>query len=193
MRPSIAIGFCALAFCALVAACGGPARLSADAYFAATADLTNAYNDETLALDETYQRDLSFEVKRLERILDEDDPDSAARFAEAALQVTKEQTTKLLAGVADALTRYLEGLEGLEPPEDLVELHTQNLSTLDLAASALPALLDTVSGATGFGEIQAALAGSLFSDAQARIASDCRAWQAAAADRGVAVVFRCAT
>lgn len=183
----------AVACCCLVVACGGPVRLSADAYFTAAADITNVYNDETLALDETYQRDLSFEVKRLERILDEDDPDAAARYAEAALAATKEQTTKLLAGVADALTRYLEGLEELVPPDDLIELHTQNLSTLELAASALPTLLDTVSGAKGFDEIQAALSGSLFADAQGRIGSDCRAWQAAAADRGVAVIFRCET
>lgn len=188
MRPLIAI-----ALGGLLVACGGPTRLSADAYFAAAAELTNAYNDETVALDETYQRDLSFEVKRLERILDDGEPDAELRYAEEALAATKEHTTRLLAGVADALTRYLDGLAELEPPEDLIELHTQNVTTLDLAATALPALLDTVAGATGFDEIQASLAGSVFADAQARIVSDCRAWQAAAADRGVAVIFRCGT
>jgi hypothetical protein len=181
----------AIALVGLLVACGGPARLSADAYFTAAAELTNAYNEETLALDETYQRDLSFEVKRLERILDDGEPDAEVRYAEGALTATKEHTTKLLAGVADSLTRYVDGLAELEPPEDLVELHTRNVTTLDLAATALPGLLDSVAGAGGFDQIQAALAGSVFADAQARIASDCRAWQAAAADRGVAVIFRC--
>ena len=175
----------------LLAACGGPAPLTAQAYFGAAAELTNAYNDESRSLDEAYQRDLSFEVKRLERILDEDDGDAAARFAAAALEATKDHTVKLLAGVADSLTRYVDGLAELEPPTDLAERHAQNLATLELAASALPNLLETVSNADDFDAIQAALAGSVFADAQGRISSDCRAWQAAAADRGVSVVFRC--
>lgn len=188
MRTSIAI-----TLCWLLAACGGPERLSADDYFAAAAELTNAYNDEAVALDQAYQRDLSFEVKRLERVLTDGEPEAEARYAEAALVATKDHTTKLLAGVADALSRYLDGLGRLEPPEDLDPLHDQNLATLEVAASALPTLLDTVSAAAGFEEIQTALAGSGFSDAQGRIAADCRSWQAAAADRGVAVVFRCET
>jgi len=175
----------------LLTAAACSSALPVDEYAAAVQDLGREYEVETTALQSSLHDQLQTEIRAMERDVDGDDPAAVAAFAEEALAVTALRTRVFFAAVGDALGRYRGALIVLDPPDDVAAAHRDFLTAIDAVLAGLPELLDRLSAVTTFDDIDAAVNGSGYGDAQPRFSAACRALETALRDTGTAANVRC--
>jgi hypothetical protein len=168
----------------LLAACSAGSVSVAD-YAAAVEDRAAAYATESGDLKDQQLATLEDTVTRLQDELD------GQALVDAAISETARESTKLFAGISDALDRYVRDLDAMTPPDTLFDVHRAYAKALETSRAGLGSVLADLPGASSFEEIDKVIAGSGFADAQQRVEAACRALEAAIGGQGSAVNLRC--
>jgi len=169
----------------LLAACSGAEPLI-DEYAPALQERAGAYADEVETLAEQNAADLNTAVNRLQNDL------QGEALLDAAVAETAKLSSMLFAGIGDALDRYVRDLDEMPTPGSVADEHTSYLKALEASRSGVAPLLETLGTATTFEQIDEAIAGSGFSDAQPRVEAACATLERAVESAGVVVDLRCA-
>lgn len=167
----------ALAF--IAAACASEA-LTVAQYVEAMEEATETYIAESQTLSETFQREVTNQISDIVEMSD-------ATIEDRATDITKREMVQYLSLLEDAMSRYLENISSLAPPDSVVDPHSDYVAALDAVVGALPEAGTAISQAGDLSGIQGALAGSDFRDGQYRLASTCASLEAAvrSQDRGL--------
>jgi len=168
----------------IVSACSG-GGLSVDEYSSAVETQAAANADEITALADHNISELEVAVARLQREVEEDE------LAEAVIAETAMLTSKLFAGMGDALDRYVQDLEVLDAPSDLETDHRAYIVALDASRSGIAPLLADLAAAVTFDDIDRAIGSSGFSDAQPRVVAACISLEGGIEALGPVVDLRC--
>ena len=168
----------------VLAACGGPGPPSLADYRDHVEEAALAHAEEVARLRRDLEEELPAAIEALGR-------EDAAAFEREAVETTRRAMLAHLAGVGDADGRLRDALGAVEPPTAVATEHRAFLEALSVAVEGLPGLLEAVGGATSFEELDAAIAGSVYADAQPRILAGCRALEAALASKGVPADLHC--
>lgn len=173
----------------LLAACSSAMGL--DAYADGAESLGRSYETETTGLHRDLDEELQAEIDGLERSVDSADPVAVAGFAAEALEITAARTATFFAMVGDALARHRDDLVELRPPSEVETEHHEYLDAMDAVLSGLPSLLDGLTTARAFDEIDAAVYGSGFADAQPRLIAACIGLEQRLTELGATANLRC--
>ncbi len=182
MGKVVGVAFVVVVAAACVAR--GPEPLPLEAYRDAVVDAATLHREQVDAFQRRYERELPLLVKRLERDLQAGDARSEAAFVQAAVAETRRATAELLADVAGADARYRDVLTSLTPPQAVAEEHDALVDAIGIAVAGVPGTLDALDAAESFDAIDAALGGSVYTDAQPRIVAACDALQRRLRDLG---------
>ncbi len=169
---------------ALISGCSGDG-LSVDEYAPMVEDRAGTYADEVTDLADRNTSDLDVAVVRLQRDFE------GEALVEAAIDETARLASMLFAGIGDALDRYVRDLDVLDAPSDLETEHRAYIVALEASRSGIAQLVSNLTVATTFDDIDRAIAGSGFSDAQPRVVAACNTLQRAIAEEGSVVDLRC--
>ncbi len=170
----------------LAAGCGrGPEPMALEEYRDAVVAASTTHRGQVDAFQATFERELPLLIKRLERDLEVGDAGSEAAYARGALDETKNATANLLAKVGDADARYRDALDRLVPPTELADAHEALVGALDVAVAGLAGTLDAITKADSFPALDAALGGSVYTDAQPRVVAACETLQQQLRDLGL--------
>ena len=181
MRPLVTMF---VAGVALISGCSG-GGLSVEEYAPLVEDRAATYADEITALADRNISDLDVAVVRLQRDFE------GEALVEAAIDETARLASMLFAGIGDALDRYVRDLDALDAPSDLQTEHRAHIVALKASRSGIAQLLSNLTAATTFDDVDHAIAGSGFSDAQPRVVAACNTLQRAIAEEGSVVHLRC--
>ncbi len=168
----------------LLAACSTDSVTIAD-YAAAVEERAASYGAESDELKDQQLATLEDTVTRLQGELD------GQALVDAAISETARESTKLFAGISDALDRYVRDLDAMTPPDTVSDDHRAYVHALETSRVGLGSVLADLPGASSFEEIDRVIAGSGFADAQQRVEAACRALEAAIEGQGPAVNLRC--
>jgi hypothetical protein len=168
----------------LLAACS-TASISVPDYATAVEERAVAYADETDGLKGQQLATLEATVARLQGELD------GQALVDAAIRETASESTKLFAGISDALVRYVQDLDAMAAPDVLSDAHVAYVSSLDASRAGLVSVLDDLPGATSFDEIDRVINGSGFADVQQRLEASCRSLENAIASQDLSVDLEC--
>jgi hypothetical protein len=152
----------------------------ADALNAATDD----YIGESQALSVAFQAAVEAEIAKLAEA-------GEGNLLALATGVTSRHMIQYLALLEDAMVRYREELDQMQPPEHLVAPHDDYLEAIESTRVALPPTRDSVGEAHDLEEIQAAIISSGFGDSQLRLQSSCAALEDAVRAAGQGVDLGC--
>ena len=167
-----------------LAACSASSVAVPD-YAVAVEDRAAAYGAESDDLKERQLATLEDTVARLQGELE------GMALIEAAISETAEESTKLFAGISDALDRYVRDLDAMTPPAAVVDDHRAYVEALDTSRAGLVAVLADLPGAISFEEIDRVIAGSGFADAQQSVEAACHALEATIESQGSTADLRC--
>lgn len=170
---------------AILAAACSTVSVSITDYSAAVEERAAAYGTESDDLEEQQLATLEDTVGRLQSELE------GQALIDAAISETARESTKLFAGISDALDRYVQDLDAMAPPSTVSDEHVTYMQALDTSRSGLVSVLEDLPGATSFEEMDRAIAGSGFADAQQRVEAACRVLEDAIEEQGPAVDLRC--
>ncbi len=168
----------------LLSACSADS-VSVSDYAAAAEERAAAYGIESTELKAKQLATLEDTVTRLQ-----DDLDGQA-LVEAAIIETARESTKLFAGISDALDRYIQDLDAMTSSASVLDLHHAYIQALETSRAGLASVLADLPGASSFDEIDRVVAGSGFADGQHRVEAACHALQAAIESQGPVVDLRC--
>jgi hypothetical protein len=167
----------------LAGSCAEPS-LSVDEYAAVIGEETDAYISEAQTLSITYQRTVQDQITAL---ADQGKADLLSRAASMAAG----ETVQYLVLLEDAMMRYRNGLEMLNPPSVLAERHGAYREAIASVESSMQATRDAVGGASDLDAIQVAITGSGFNDGQLRLRATCTALEAAVRAEGRSLDLGC--
>ena len=154
-------------------------------YAAAVEERAVAYGAESDDLQERQLATLEATVTRLQDELE------GQALVDAAISETARESTKLFAGISDALDRYVQDLEAMTPPDAIFEDHAAYIRALDASRAGLVSILGDLPDATSFDEMDKVINGSGFADVQQRLEATCRALETAIEVQGPDVDLRC--
>ncbi len=143
------------------------------------------YGRELDDLTERHRATLEGSITRLQGELD------GEAFVDAAIGETARETTKLFAGISDALDQYARDLDATTPPAAVSDEHRAYIGALETSRAGLVSVLEDLPGATSFEEIDRIISGSGFADAQQRVETECRNLQDRIKAQGPEVDLRC--
>lgn len=172
------------AFLVFLSACSG-AEPTIDEYAPALQERAGAYADEVETLAEQNATDLNSAVNRLQNDL------QGEALLDAAVAETATLSSMLLAGIGDALDRYVRDLDEMPAPGSVADDHSSYVKALESSRSGVAPLLKTLATAKTFEQIDEAIAGSGFSDAQPRVEAACGILERAVESAGAVVDLRC--
>jgi outer membrane murein-binding lipoprotein Lpp len=172
------------AFAVIVASCAG-SGLSTDDYASTVEARAEAHANEIVDLVAGNTSELNVAVARLQRDFE------GEALAEAAVDETARLAAALFAGIGDALDRYVQDLDALDPPSELETDHRAYVVALEASRSGIAPLLSDLPAATTFDDIDRAIASSGFSDAQPRVVAACTTLERGIEARGPLVDLRC--
>ena len=124
-------------------------------------------------------------VSRLQSELD------GEALADAVIDETAHESTKLFAGISDVLDQYVRDLDAMTPPATVSDDHRAYVRALDTSRAGLAPVIEDLPGATSFEEIDRVIAGSGFADAQQRVEAACYDLESAIELQGPEVDLRC--
>jgi len=159
--------------------------ISVPDYAVAVEDRAAAYGAESDDLKEKQLATLEDTVARLQGELE------GQALIEAAISETAEESTKLFAGISDALDRYVQDLDVIAPPAAVADDHRSYVEALDTSRAGLVMVLEDLPGATSFEEIDRVIAGSGFADAQQSVEAACHALETTIELQGSTADLRC--
>ena len=159
--------------------------ISVSDYATALEERAAAYGAESDDLKAQQLSTLEDTVTRLQTELD------GQALVDAAISKTALETTKLFAGISDALDRYGGDLDAMTPPSAVADDHHAYVEALATSRAGVASILVDLPGASSFGEIDRVIAGSGFADAQQRVEAACHALEEAIGSQGPAVSLRC--
>lgn len=168
----------------LLSACS-TGSVSVSDYAAAAEERAAAYGIESMELKAKQLATLEDTVTRLQSELE------GQALVDAAISETARESTKLFAGISDALDRYAQDLDAMTPPTSVLDLHRAYIQALETSRAGLASVLADLPGASSFEDIDRVIAGSGFADGQQRVESACHALQAAIESQGPIVDLRC--
>ena len=168
----------------IVSACSADSVSIAD-YSVAVEERATAYGTESDELKEQQLQTLEDTVSRLQSELE------GQALIDAAISETALESTKLFAGISDVLDRYVRDLDAMTSPPAVADEHRTYIQVLETSRAGLASVLADLPGATSFEEIDRAIAGSGFADAQQRLEAACRALEDAINLQGLTVDLRC--
>jgi hypothetical protein len=168
----------------ILTACSAGSVSVAD-YAPAVEERAAAYGAESDDLKDQHLATLEDTVSRLQGELD------GQALIDAAISETARESTKLFAGISDALDRYVRDLDAMTPPDTVSDDHRAFIRALETSRAGLGSVLADLPGALSFEEIDKVIAGSGFADAQQRVEAACRALEAVIEGQGSAVDLRC--
>ncbi len=174
----------ALAVALIVVGCAGSTSTAVE-YRDLVAERSAAYAQEAeqLRADHLY---------RLERAVDGLVKDlEGEMLVSSVLAETSRRSASLFAAAADAVERYATDLAALDPPDALRPAHLELIAALESSISGLGVTLEALAAASTFDEIDAAIGGSTFNDAQYRVDAACRNLEEALAAADVPADLRC--
>lgn len=154
-------------------------------YATAVEERAATYGAESDALREEHLATLEDTVTRLQREFD------GEALVEAAIGETAQESTKLFAGISDALDRYVRDLDAMDTPAAVSDDHREYIHALDTSRTGLAPVLEDLPSATSFEEIDRVIAGSGFADAQHRVEAACHDLERAIESQGPEVDLRC--
>lgn len=183
IRPRT-MGFLLLAVAAFVASCGTAEQLTLDEYAVQAVAIADGYVQES--------QDVSFQYQRkVEQLVGEIAASGSSTAIEEAVEVMRTETASFLALIDDAMARYIEAFDALEPPDDISEAHEAYVDVMASVHGSLPVMRDRVSDAGSLGDIEAALAGSAFADGQPLWTAACQALEQTVRDLGRGLDLKC--
>ena len=175
---------------AVISACGDGA-LSPAAYFAEVERSAAAYDNATDAMLDDYTAAIGLASTEFEaKTAGADTPTLAEEKARLLDALASEMASFFERGAA-ALEVFVEALGELAPPAEIEPAHADAVAALTRSLDAIPALVAELRAAKTQDEIDAAVNGSAFGDAQPRVAAACVALEAHATARGIAADLRC--
>ncbi len=158
---------------------------SFDEYAPEVEGLASGYTAEVEALRGAYATGMENAIVDLQGDLDGSD------LRDAVLSEAVDRSVVLFASLGDALDRYIQDLGDLNPPVEVSARHDEFVSALVLSRSGISPILETLSTATSFEQIDGIIAGSGFADAQSRVRASCEALEQAIEMNGMEVDLRC--
>ncbi|MEN8235489.1 MAG: hypothetical protein ABFR89_11295 [Actinomycetota bacterium] len=141
--------------------------MAIDEYAALIEDRAAAYADEHEDLGRRHLADLEAAIADLQ------DSMEGERLATAALDETARRSAKLFAGIGDALGRYIDELDEIEPPRSVSAEHVAYVEALKGSSEGIGPLISTLTEAVSFDEINRAFASSGYADSSLRVAAAC--------------------
>ena len=156
-----------------------------DEYAPVLEQRADAYADEVETLADQNAADLNSAVNRLQNDLQGD------ALIEAAVAETAALSSRLFAGIGDALDRYVRDLDEMATPASVEDEHLSYLTAMEASRSGIAPLLASLGSATSFDQIDQAIASSGFSDAQPRVEAACTTLEGAVESFGPRVDVRC--
>ena len=167
----------------LLAGCAA-APLSVDAYAQAMTRTSDGYVAESQAVSAQYQSSV---VKDIKDMLATDQDDRERR----AVEITSAGTVNYLTLVSDAMTRFLDVIEALDPPSEIAPRHAEFIDAVRSVRDAIPATRDAVVAARSIDGIRFALTASGFADGQNRWIATCTALEASLRAQGTGIALGC--
>ncbi len=168
----------------LLTACSA-ATVSVADYATAVEERAAIYGAESDDLRDLHLAALENTVARLQSELD------GQALIDAVIGETAQESTKLFAGISDALDQYARDLDAMASPTAVSDEHRTYVRALDTSRAGLAPVLEDLPGATSFEELDRAIAGSGFADAQQRVEAACHDLESAIESQGPEVDLRC--
>lgn len=168
----------------LGAACSAPGG-SIDEYAPAVEGLASGYTGEVESTRDAYATGLENTIADLQGDLE------GAALRDAVFDETVRRSVVLFSSLGDALDRYIQDLGQLDPPVEVSADHEDFVASLVVSRSGISPILETLSTATSFEQIDGIIAGSGFADAQLRVRASCEALERAIGTNGMEVDLRC--
>jgi hypothetical protein len=110
---------------------------------------------------------------------------------DAAIAEAAQESTRLFAGISDALDQYVRDLDAMTLPNAIADAHGTYVQALDTSRAGLASVLVDLPGATSFEDIDRIIAGSGFADAQQRVEVACHDLEGGIASLGPDVDLLC--
>ncbi len=168
----------------LGAGCSAPGG-SIEQYAPAVEGLASGYTAEVESLRAAYATGLEGTITDLRGDLE------GSALRDAVFDETVGRSTVLFSSLGDALDRYIRDLGELGPPAEISADHDDFVSALVVSRSGISPILETLTTATSFEQIDGIIAGSGFADAQLRVRASCGALEQAIGTNGMEVDLRC--
>jgi hypothetical protein len=159
--------------------------MSITAYGEAMGSESASYAGEIDGLRDGYAFEMQDAIAALQRDME------GEALRSAAVAETSRRSLTLFALLGDALDRYLQALRGLEAPSEVSAEHREFIDALEGSRAGISPILTALPGTATFDEIDRAIAGSGFADAQHRVEAACARLEQAIDDHGVDVDLRC--
>lgn len=167
----------------VLGACTTPA-LTVEEYADALGAATDDYIEESQALSASFQRTVEAEIKELAASGEEN-------VLSLATGATIRETVQFLALLEDAMARYGQKLDEMEPPAELADVHDEYVASIESVRVSLPATRTNVGDAQDLDQIEEAITSSGFSDGQLRLRSSCTALESAVRAEGQSAELGC--
>ncbi len=165
------------------AACSQPTQ-SVEAYADAMEGVVDTYVAESQDLSTRYQASVEDDIKAMVQQRPSD-PEAVA------VEIASSATTNYLAVLADAMQRFIEGMESLRPPPTVRAAHEEFIAAVRSVHRAIPSTRDAVLEADSIESVGLALTSSGFADGQIRWTAACTALEAAARELGTGLDLGC--
>ncbi len=168
----------------VLSACSGTA-LTVPEYATQLQEVTDAYIDEAQDLTESFQRTVEEQISELAE-------SGEGNLLLLATAITSQETVQYLTLVEDAMARYTQKLEPMDPPQEVAEEHEDYVDALESVRLSMPETIDGVAEAHDLVGIQEAITNSGFNDGQLRLQAACRLLEEAVRAAGQGVDLGCA-
>lgn len=153
------------------------------------------YASELSAIAENYvveSQDLSYDYQSSVEDGVRDIVEAGEDGAEAAVvELMRTETVQYMAMLSDAMGRFLERLDALNPPDEVADEHEAYVAAVRNVYESIPDARDTVAEATSLEGVQLALTASGFADGQLRWTTTCLSLEEAVEAQGESVTLRC--
>jgi hypothetical protein len=174
----------------LTAACSD-AEPTPAAYFESLESETSIYAEAVDELEATYGEELSDELTTLFEGTEFSDTSSVDGYFNQAKEVAIVKTADLFSSMAAELRVLIDSLATLEPPEGLVEAHSDALAGGEELATAMPLTIEAVRNLESIEDLDETLEGTPYPVAVQRFGIACLNLETAARDQGITVELAC--
>lgn len=145
----------------------------------------DAYVTEAQDLSASYQRVLEIKVADIIATAGDEAVDRAT-------DLVRTETIEFLSLLGDALDRYTSAVTAIPTPPAVADERDMYVDVLATANTALPDMRDAVVTSATIVDIQRALVGSAYADAQLRLVASCESLEQAVRDAGHGIDLKCA-
>ncbi len=171
----------------MASACTSAGAMPIDEYAAAMEETAGAYVREAQDLSERFQSSVAQEVQGALEASAGDAEDAERRVVE----ITVAATVNYLVLLEDAMGRFVDGMEELRPPSEVVADHDEFLAAVRSVRGSLPTTRERVLSSDSLDGIRLALTSSGFADGRQRWITACRELEATAGELGATMDLGC--